>query len=64
MARSQDDVRQEMFRQPFKPAADAQGNPIDIQMAIRSAWAMEYIAAQLGMIRQRLEQDRNGDTED
>ena len=61
---SEDEVRQQLYRRPFKPAADTTGNPIDMQMAIRSATALEYIAAQLGMIRELLEQDRDDDDDD
>jgi hypothetical protein len=58
MARSQDEIRQDAFSRTFTPASDTMGNSIDIQMAIRSAWALEYIAAQLGMMRELMERER------
>ena len=51
-----EEAKREQFLKPFKPA-NAEGNPIDVQMAIRSAVALEYIAAQLGLLRQTFYQD-------
>lgn len=53
---TQAELRQKAFREPFIPA-DPKVQGIDAQYAIRQAVAMEYIAAQIGMIREILERD-------
>ena len=55
MPKNFDAVRQELFRHPFTSETTPSAQSIDQQLMVRGVVALEYIAAQLGMIRELLE---------
>jgi hypothetical protein len=50
----EDERWQHMANQPFKPSSQA-ANHAELQAALRVAHALEYIAAQLGMLNAKID---------